>query len=165
MSQSQHDVKKTSLVKSIKGLSMKRLSCPSMWMLRWNWSCSHSLFSKWKWCCCWAMLRLVTKILQIYVKRRSLSFVNIQLWTLYPVLSWLSVKSKGFGWDLTRNKMSNKLNKQSRTKLNEVAKIVTKPSNLSATEITTILDKVDQVKCEYLFYLFLVSSLDNNFDK
>lgn len=84
----------------------------SMWMLRWNWSCSHSSFSKWKWCCCWAMLRLVTKIQQIYVKRRSLSFVNIRFWTLYHVLSWLNVKSKGFGWDLTRNKMSNKFNKQ-----------------------------------------------------
>ena len=59
-----------------------------------------------------------------------------------------------------KEKMSIKLNKQPRTRNNEVAKIVTKPSNLSA-----ILDKVDQVKCEYLFYLFLVSSLDNNFDK
>ena len=138
MSQSQHDVKKTSLVKSIKGLSMKRLSCPSMWMLRWNWSCSHSSFSKWKWCCCWAMLRLVTKIQQIYVKRRSLSFVNIQLWTLYPVLSWLSVKSKGFGWDLTRNKMSNKLNKQSRTRLTRLQNQPTcrQPQRMPPSEVT-----------------------------
>ena len=77
----------------------------------------------------------------------------------------IECEKQRFWMRFNKEKMSNKLNKQSRTRLNEVAKIVTKPSNLSATEITTILDKVDQVKCEYLFYLFLVSSLDNNFVK
>ena len=77
----------------------------------------------------------------------------------------IECEKQSFWMRFNKEKMSIKLNKQPRTRNNEVAKIVTKPSNLSATEITTILDKVDQVKCEYLFYLFLVSSLDNNFDK
>ena len=76
----------------------------------------------------------------------------------------IECEKQSFWMRFNKEKMSIKLNKQPRTRNNEVAKIVTKPTNLSsATENATIWD--DQVKCVYLFYLFLVSSLDNNFDK
>ena len=98
---------------------------------------------------------LVTKNQQIYVKRRSLSFVNIQFWTLYLVESWLNVRS----WEakvwikFNKQKMSNPVNNQPRKGLTwKLHWSTKKTTNLSATEFPTILDKVDRVK--YLFYLF-----------